>query len=651
MLRPVKMRRLYIVALSKYKYPLMKKLHELGIVQMTDVDRTMKSPEWAQILDNHPSDPAIRQITAQVMSFNKILDFFNTVNPLPEDSFFKMLFNPSPPKEITVENIYGTKLLKTADNLLDGVKAAVKEPEERLNQATSELGELSVKMESVERIQDFRVDLADVVETDLLTTLIGAAPKEHVSEISSKLSEITNGTCYIESQDLSETESVVLVTTLSETLKDVSDSLRKLGFERIDVSGLSGTPEYALTDLEGRIATLKSEEESLKSNVAELAQTWRDDLLAHRELLLIERDRLDVQTNFMRTDETFILEGWVPAKSVDAVKSEVLKITNGYSVVKETKPNPMPEDVPVHLENPPFIKHFQLLTELFGRPKYNEIDPTFMLAPAFMLFFGIMLTDAVYGVMMTVLGLMLLRGGGRYSSSVKDFGVIFTAIGSATIVFGILTGGYFGDFARVYLGMTALSPIIFDPMVDVQLFLVIVLVIGLIHLNLGLLLGFKENIQRKEYKDAFGDQFWLFPLQIGVALLMMDMKLIGAVLVLVGIVLVAIVHGPLFFFDITGYLGDVLSYARLLALGLATSGIAMTVNILSSMVEGVPIIGVVLAALVFFIGHIFNWGMNGLGGFVHGIRLHYVEFFNKFYEGGGSEYKPYQIRRELTRDP
>ena len=644
------MRRLHIVALSKYKYPLMKRLHELGVVQITDVSRRMESPEWAQILEGHPSDPAIRQITAQVMSFNKSIDFFNSVSPLPEDNFFKMIFSPSPPKVIEAEKVYGKKLLEMANSLQEEVYAAVKEPEERMNGLMSELGELSAKAESLEKIRSFRVDLADVVKTEHLNVLIGVAPRENVGEISSKLSEMTNGICYLSSQDVSQTESAILVVTLSDVSKDVSDSLRRLGFERIDVSGLSGTPADALSDISGRTATLNSEVESLKSEIAKLADIWRDKLLVNRELLLIERDRLDVQTNFMRTDETFILEGWIPAKSVNSVKDEISKVTKGYSVVKETNPNPEPEDIPVHLQNPPFIRHFQLLTELFGRPKYKEIDPTFMLAPAFMLFFGIMLTDAIYGVMMTALGLMLLRGGGRYSSSIKDFGVIFTAIGSATIVFGILTGGYFGDFALKYLGITALRPIIFDPMVDVQLFLIIVLVIGLIHLNLGLLLGFTENVKRKEYKDAFGDQFWLFSLQAGIALLAMEMKSTGAALILIGVLLVAIVHGPLFFFDITGYLGDVLSYARLLALGLATSGIAMTVNILSSMVEGVPIIGIVLAALVFVIGHIFNWGMNGLGGFVHGIRLHYVEFFNKFYEGGGSEYRPYSIKRELTTE-
>lgn len=650
MFRPVQMRRLHIVALSKYKYPLMKRLHELGVVQITDISRTMESPEWAELIENHPSDPATRQITAQVMSFNKILDLFDAVSPLSEDSFIKMAFNPSPPKKIAAEKIYGAKLLEMADSLLENVNAAVKEPEAQLNRAMSELGELSAKAESLEKIRDFRVDLADVVKTDLLNVLIGVAPSDHAGEISNKLSEMTNGVCHVASQDISQTESAVLVTALSEASKDVSDSLRKLGFEKIDVSGLSGTPAEALSELRSRITTLSSEAESIRAEIATLADLWRDKLLVNRELLLIERDRLDVQTNFMRTDETFILEGWIPATSIDSVKEEVSKVTKGYSVVKDSNPNPLPEDIPVHLENPPFIRHFQVLTELFGRPKYKEIDPTFMLAPAFMLFFGIMLTDAIYGIMMAALGLMLLRGGGRYSSSIKDFGVIFTAIGSATIAFGILTGGYFGDFAVKYLGITALRPIVFDPMIDVQLFLILVLLIGLIHLNIGLFIGFKENIQRKEYKDAFGDQFWLFSLQGGIALLMMDMKLIGAVLILIGVLLVAIVHGPLFFFDITGYLGDVLSYARLLALGLATTGIANTVNILSSMVDGVPIIGIVLAGLVFIIGHVFNWGMNGLGGFVHGIRLHYVEFFNKFYEGGGSEYRPYRIRRELTTE-
>lgn len=644
------MRRLHIVALSKYKYPLIKRLHELGVVQMTDVTRTMESPEWAQLLEKHPSDPTIRQITAQVMSFNKILDFFGAVSPIPEDNFFKMLFSPSPPKKMEAEKIHGTKLLERSERLLEEVNAAVREPEERLNRVTSEISEISTKVESLEKIRDFRVDLADVVKTDQLTVLIGIAPKERASDISSKLSEITNGICYIGSQDISQIESVVLVVALSEASKDVSDSLRRIGFERMDVSGLSGTPAEALSTLGERKASLGSEEEFLRYEITKLAERWRDRLLVHRELLLIERDRLDVQTNFMRTDETFILEGWIPKKSIDSVKVEVFDVTKGYSVVKESNPNPSPDDVPVYLQNPPFIRHFQVLTELYGRPKYNEIDPTFMLAPVFMLFFGIMLTDAVYGVMMTVLGLLLLRGGGRYSSSVKDFGVIFTAIGCATIGFGVLTGGYFGDFALKYLGISALTPIIFDPMVDVQLFLILVLVIGLIHLNLGLLIGFTENVKRKQYKDAVGDQFWLFLLQGGIALLMMDMKSIGAVFFLIGVLLVAIIHGPLFFFDITGYLGDVLSYARLLALGLATSGIAMTVNILSSMVDNVPIIGIVLGAIVFVIGHTFNWGMNGLGGFVHGIRLHYVEFFNKFYEGGGSEYRPYRIRRELTKE-
>jgi len=187
-------------------------------------------------------------------------------------------------------------------------------------------------------------------------------------------------------------------------------------------------------------------------------------------------------------------------------------------------------------------------------------------------------------------------------------------------------------------------------MVDVQLFLIIVLLIGLIHLNLGLLIGFKANIQQREYKDASGNQLWLFFLQVGVLLLALGMKTAGAVLLLISVVMVAVIHGPLFFFDITGYLGDVLSYARLLALGLATCGIAMTVNILASMVGGTPYIGAVLAALVFVIGHIFNWGMNGLGAFVHGIRLHYVEFFNKFYEGGGAEYRPFYVKRELTKE-
>ncbi|MCX6669029.1 MAG: V-type ATP synthase subunit I [Methanothrix sp.] len=648
MFRPVQMKRLRILTLSRYKYPLLKRLHELGAVQLVDASKTFVSPEWAELVEPCPAEPATKKITAQVVSFNRFLDLFNAVAPLPKDSAFKMIFNPSPPKKIAVENIYGTKLLDLADKLIEDVTAVLGGPDERLKQITSDLSELSGRVDSLAKIRDFRVDLADVVETDLLAALIGVAPKERVKEISSIISELTGEVCYIAFQDISETESAVLVVSLSGAAKDVSDSLRRLGFERIDVSGLSGTPADALSELSGRVSLLRKDEESVRSEIAGLAGQWRDNLLAHRELLMIERDRLNAETNFVKTADSFILDGWVPARSVDLLRDEVPRVTEGFSVMEVTEPDTPPEEIPVAYDNPPFFRHFEVFVDLYGRPKYNEMDPTILFAPAFLLFFATCLTDACYGIIVGLLGLVLLRGGGRYSPIMRDFGVIGISMGVATVICGGTSGGFLGDFFLKYMGLTAFSPILFDSLLDVQMFLVLVLTLGLIHLNLGLALGSWKNIRRKEYKAAIGNQIWLFFLQAGVALLLLGIRPAGAVLLILGLAMAAYVQGAVFYFGITGFLGDFLSYARLMATGLATTAMAVTVNLLAFMVYGIPYIGVVAFPVVFVFGHIMNTAINTLGGSVAGLRLHYIEMFNKFYEGGGAEYRPFRISRELT---
>jgi len=648
MFRPVQMKRLRILTLSRYKYPLLKRLHELGAVQLVDASKTFVSPEWAELVEPCPADPATRKISAQIMSFNRSLDLFNAVAPLPEDNAFKMIFNPSPPKKIAVETIYSKKLLDTADKLIEDVMAVLGGLEERLKQITSDLSELSGRVDSLERIRDFRVDLADVVETDLLAVLIGVAPKERVMEISSNISEITGEVCYIAFQDISETESAVLVVSLSGAAKEVSDSLRRLGFERIDVSGLSGTPADALSEISGRISSLRKDEEYVRSEIAGLVAQWRDKLLAHRELLMIERDRLGAETNLVKTSDSFILDGWVPARSVDLLMDEVASVTEGFSVIQVTEPDTPPEEIPVAYDNPPFFRHFEVLVDLYGRPKYNEIDPTIFFVPAFLLFFATCLTDACYGIFVGSLGLVLLRGGGRYSPIMRDFGVIGISMGLATVICGGTSGGFLGDFFLKYMGLTAFNPILFDSLQDVQLFLVLVLIIGLIHMNIGLALGSWKNIRQKQYKNAIGSQLWLFPFQAGVALLLLGMKPAGAVLFILGLAMAAYVQGPVFYFGITGYLGDTLSYARLMATGLATTALAVTVNLLAFMVQGLPYIGVVAFPVVFVLGHLVNAIINTLGGSVNGVRLHYIEMFNKFYEGGGAEYRPFLISRELT---
>jgi V/A-type H+-transporting ATPase subunit I len=357
-----------------------------------------------------------------------------------------------------------------------------------------------------------------------------------------------------------------------------------------------------------------------------------------------------------------MIEGWVPRKITEKVSREIETTTDGLAVIKVAEPQNPEEKVPILLENPPFFKHFELLTCMYSPPKYNEIDPTIFLTITFLFFFATMVTDALYGLITFIIGVLMLRGGGKYNETIKGFGVILTAGGITTIVAGAVTGGWFGNLAIEYLGITSLKNLmIIDPMVDVLPFLIFAVVVGIVHLDIGIVLGIINNVRNQEIKNAFTENLWLILVQVLFALFYLKTLVTpgtGTVLflnILIGLIgigsllLLIAGHKGMAFFTITGAIGDTLSYARLMALGLCTAGIAMTVNILAKMSSEVAIIGTVFLILMLVVGHAFNWVIQIMGAFVHGIRLHYVEFFGRFYSGGGDDFTPFAIKRDITK--
>ncbi|MEA2055433.1 MAG: V-type ATPase 116kDa subunit family protein, partial [Candidatus Thermoplasmatota archaeon] len=234
---------------------------------------------------------------------------------------------------------------------------------------------------------------------------------------------------------------------------------------------------------------------------------------------------------------------------------------------------------------------------------------------------------------------------------------------------GFLTNGFFGDLIPRFIYGDENLPLYsldiigihlpVNPIGDPLPILSITLIFGLIHLNLGVMLGIYQSFKRGKYKEMLTERFCWVLLQIGGIILIgyfildwvIDTSLlcIAGTMVIIGVILLFIAKGPIGFFDITGYVGDWLSYARLLALGLATAGMALAFNIVSEMTLGIPIIGIVILLILLTILHVVNLGLQALGAAVHSLRLQYVEFFNRFYEGGGREFSPFKINRRYTK--
>ncbi len=655
MLRPVSMSRIEIAAMKEFKDEVIKRLHELGIVQIVEYKGSSESEE---ILKSMPVDTIVKDTSKLIRGMSEIIEVYDDVKPEPSEGIFKKFFNPSLPNRIEIGSLKNAKkeeIIKDAENTLLEVKGEIEETLVAYRELEIEINESQASKEPLKKLKELDIVLKYVKEGYYVSGFLGVCPEDALETVISDLEEVTSGLYYFESVKSGENESACVVACFNENVEEVLTRLRRDGFERIEVE-FEGKPLEEIEEIEKRIKEKELDRENVKRILAESGEKREDDLVAYRGLLRILKERGDIQRSFGETEQVIFLRGWIPAENVDEVSREVNKISNGLCAINAASPEPEEEeDVPVLLKNPKFFKSFEILTKLYGTPKYNGIDPTLLLTPTFIFFFALMLADALYGLICVIFGILLLRGIGRYNEMMKDASIVLTSVGVATFVIGALTGGWFGDFAIKYLHMDVLkSLIILDPLADVNIFLLFVLLIGVVHLDIGIITKIIYDIKRGRPKEALKGNLWFIIAQIGMTPFIMRsmnpggegsygiLQIAGVLLLIVSFISLLWSHKAMFFFGITGAIGDVLSYARLMALSLCTFGIAMAVNILAGLCN------IVLGVIVFIFGHTLNFAINVLGSFVHGIRLEYVEFFTKFYEAGGNEFHPFKERDSVV---
>ncbi len=352
-----------------------------------------------------------------------------------------------------------------------------------------------------------------------------------------------------------------------------------------------------------------------------------------------------------KTDSYFYLRGWVLEKEIENLEKQVKEITP-YAMIKEIEPEEN-EKIPVMMDNKDLMESFQVVTGVYGSPKSDEPDPTPYLAPFFAVAFGLALSDAGYGVLLIIFSYLL----GKKLKDSKPFFNLFIISGISTIIAGLLTGTFFGT--ELFSGLRFVDAVS-DP-IEV---LYLVSVLGLIQIFVGLLVGFFWNYKQGDYKTAFGTKGGsiIFFLGIGAFALTGEFAaLLGSILIMmllnIFFSLKESIFGKIFsgfgsLYDLIGYFSDVLSYSRLLALGLATGIIAMTINMIAGIfMEMIPVAGlnVAVAGLVLVFGHIANLLINSLSSFIHAARLQFVEFFSKFMEGGGRRFKPFAKKGQFIK--
>jgi V/A-type H+-transporting ATPase subunit I len=658
------MRKIRIVTLEKYVAPTVDALHESGLIQISDIsDSIQQDPELAELVTPAKATPYTGKLSSLLMKTNGISELLG--NSLSEGHGLKDLamsfISPDVPVPKEIDKLDTEAFIEKAEDTLSQVEAKTNVIEGKLSALDAETSELKSNITLANRLSNFDMDLADLKDSKYTSTTVGRINAGSASEIKNELSNLTDELdIFTVPADDKEGEIIVAV-TLKEFSDDVYSTLRKFDFERIEVGDVEGTPQQIISNAESRLLTIESERASVKTELRAVAEQWDDDILALKEQLENEKEKNEILSSFVQTKDAYVLEAWVPVKDTEKVEQLVEKSSDGHCAFETIEVEGTDdENVPILQQNGWYAKPFEYLVDMYSPVRYNAMDPTIFVAITFPFFFGFCLTDSIYGLLVALIGVLLLKGMGKVKESMHSFGWILIWSGLWSVVLGLITNGFLGDFPERMLGyrLPTVIPAV-EAFVHPDTILIIAIIVGLIYTNIGFILGAINNLRYGNVKDAIGSQICWFVFEAGIILLALGflMPAIGMIgMVLGGILIVATIgmlvwaNGAYGVMDIFGYMGDVLSYARLLALCLATGGIAMTVNILTNLVgDMIPFIGFILAIIIFIGGHIANFAFQVLGAFINALRLNYVEFFSQFFMEGKGKFEAFKAKRTFTK--
>ena len=430
-------------------------------------------------------------------------------------------------------------------------------------------------------------------------------------------------------------------------LKGESRITAESAFEAVTLPALDGTVKENTDRLEKRISRLAGEIEEKKAQLSSLAsQTNEPAMCYEQDNAQYLRDTAPV----IATMETVVVEGWTPADKLENVEKTVAKVIDVYAM--SSRDPEEGESAPTLTENNRIVSQYEGITSMFDPPAYGGFDPNAVMAPWYWIIFGLMMGDFGYGLMM-VLGCLLLKKIMKPKGNTLKLVNVILYSSVTTMICGILFGSYFGE---------TWHPILFSPFEDPMKMLILTLVVGALHIITGMITKMVLLIKDGKVWDALFDELsWIFIIVGAGCLFVSGLSTVGMILAGVGAATVLLTAGRhkkgvfgkisgglLGLYGITSYLSDILSYSRILALSLATGVIGMVMNLLAGMLQGfespvLAVVGFIFSLAIYVVGHVFNLALGLLSAYVHDCRLQYIEFYNKFYDGGGKLFKPFAL--------
>ncbi|NJE30221.1 V-type ATP synthase subunit I [Thermococcus sp. 18S1] len=653
MFKPEEMVKIEVITLNRYKDSLLTYLHENGVIEIRELD--------VKVAQKDSPNEYHRKAASYSITISRLVDFLKAYKKQSGGGIKEFIFpSERAKKKYRYEGI--EKLIKDVEAFLATVEPEIKAVEGKITSTQTEIERIKNDIAILELLSALNLDVSYLKSTGMLEIIVGTVDRNKFRPLVEEVEKATEGRAVVVSKEFKD-KILAVFAFLKRDYEKANPILAKYSLERLEVPEGEGTPRELISVYEEKLRKKEGELESAKKDAEMLAEKYYDDVVFYQELMENERDKSTVLPMLARTNMTFALTGWLPRADVPKVLEGIKKVTENKAYINVREPSAEElDEIPIKLRNPGWARPFEMLTEMYGVPKYDEIDPTPIITFTYSFFFGFMLTDFMYGLIIAIIAALLVKGHKKFNDGTYKFSYTLLISSFFTMIMGAIFGSYFGN-ALDLAGFTV--PRVWDTFQDALVVLQLALAIGIAHLFLGYTLGFVVKFKNGDRKGAVLDQLSWMLIILGIVTLVLGTNspsagTVGKALFGIGLVLFAIgeivnnggLAVLLIISDFFGFVGSWLSYARLMALALATAGIAMVINILVQMVWGVSIgpvpIGIIIGLILFAGGQLFSVAINALGAFVHSLRLQYVEFFGTFYSGEGKPFEPFRAKREVS---
>jgi V/A-type H+-transporting ATPase subunit I len=643
---------------------LLEELQELAIIQIDPHGVKEWESEKSLIID---TVDRISELKREILDVERALNFLDTYKP--KISILQRLSTPL--DTVTKDGLKDFSGRKNATRLMENAL----ESERELSNVDMAIKDLHQKKDELEPFQDFNIPLNLLIPGEKTEILISKLEQDAYKQLEkADVSELVHVERIRGGEEEGESIPAYLKYTVYffiiyhiDTREEVQQLEREFRFEPVTLQMVDKKPVQLIEEYEKEIQELEKTKKEIIARSEELKA-----LKFYSDYLRTELEKETQKEKFFYTEKVFVINGWVKERDLP----KLLKVVDhkGEAFVSEVEKEE--DDItPVAYRNNPVVSPFEIIVNLYSPPHHKEVDPTPVLMPFYALFFGICLTDAGYGLvvaLISLIGMLLIK----QKTPFRKFLSMFFILGAVTFVIGALIGSVFGiNFDMLpqnlaWLREARYKIMIFDSGKEVLKLFALSLALGVLHLIAGYLIKIFMLIRSGDWVEAVCEHLpWIFLLLAPVPKVLIGRMpehestlnlIFYGLLALWALILLffsersswnpmkRIGKGIFTLYGVSGVLADVLSYSRLLALGLATGVIAGVMNTLAGMVREIPIIGIIGFVGVLLVGHTFNLFISGLSAFVHSIRLQFMEFFTKFYTGGGELLQPFSEKRHYS---